>query len=129
MRKILAGFVLAFVAVAALAAGSTANVSITAPTAYADGEALPLASIGSYTLSWAPASGQHGPSGSLTVTPSGSSVTTVTVPVACGSSTFTATVTTTATAEYPTDTSSSSPSVAYVTGLSCLPNPPTLTAD
>lgn len=130
MRKLILMLAALFVlpiTMTAQAAGASSTVTITAPSTYSDGEALPLASIASYTLSWSPVAGQHGPSGSLTVTPSGVATTPVNVPVPCGSTTFEVTVTTSAAAEYPTDTSGESNTVAYASGLSCTPNPPTIT--
>jgi hypothetical protein len=112
----------------AFGAGTTANVSWTAPTAYVDGTALAASDIASYTVSWAPATGQAGPSGSLKVSPAAGSTavpTLATVPVACGDVTFTVTVTTTASAHYPNMTSAPSSPVPYATGAQCVPNPPT----
>jgi hypothetical protein len=106
----------------AKAAGTTANVAWTMPTSYNDNEVLPLTDIANVTLTWAPASGQAGPSGTLVVN---APATTATVPVACGSVTFTATVTTTSTAKYPNATSSPSSGVPYITGITCKPNPAT----
>ena len=103
------------------ASGTSAKVSWTAPTAYVDGTALPLSDLDHYTLSWAPATGQAGPSGSLTVAGNLSSVT---VPVACGSTSFSLTVTTGAAAKYPNATSAPAGPVPYVTGVTCAPNPP-----
>ena len=103
---------------AALAAGTSANVSWTAPTQYTDSSTLPATDIASYTISWAPTSGQTGPSGSLSVT---APALTATVPVPCGNTTFTVTVTTTATAKYPSETSAPSSAVPYATGVTCGP--------
>lgn len=120
LRSIAMVAVLAAVTVT-FAAGTTADVSWVMPTVYQDGTALPVADIASTTISWAPATGQEGPSGSVTVTSPGTSAV---VPVACGEVTFTAAVTTTASAKYPNATSGPSNGVPYATGVTCKPNPP-----
>ncbi len=121
MKRFIA-FMMAVCAVPlAIAVGTSAHASWTAPTTYTDGSALPASDIASYTMSWAPAGGQAGPSGSINVA---ATATTATVPVACGSVTFTIAVTTTATAKYPSATSSPSSGVPYATGVTCSPNPP-----
>lgn len=100
------------------AAGTTANISWTAPIAYNDGPpatALPASDIAFYTVSWGTNAGQ-----SLQVT-----ATSATVPVACGSANFTVTVTTTATAKYPNATSAPAGPVAYASGVTCAPKPVT----
>lgn len=134
LRKIVSAFAavllaaLALYALPAYAAGATAVVTITAPTQYADGEALPLTDLATYTLTWAPAAGQHGPSGSQTITVTAATQT-LSIPVACGSTTFDVLVTTTAAALYPSDPSAEASPVAYATGLvTCAPNPPGLAA-
>lgn len=105
----------------AFAAGTTANLSWTAPTAYVDSTPLPSSDIDHYTITWAPATGQVGPSGSETVP--GSAVTS-TAPVPCGSTSFSITVTTTATAHYPNATSAPAGPVPYASKVTCSPNPP-----
>jgi hypothetical protein len=115
---------LVLITTAALAAGTTANLSWTVPAAYTSGAAMPASDIASYVISWAPSTGQSGPSGALTVA---APATSATVPVACGSTTFTVAVTTTATATYPNATSSPSNAVPYATGVTCQPVPPVLT--
>lgn len=132
LPRLYAGLVAALLLVLAIplahAAGTSATVTITAPTAYLDGEALPLADLATYTLTWAPAAGQHGPSGSQTITVT-AAVQTLTIPVACGSTTFDVLVTTGPGALYPTDPSGLAPAVSYSTGIvTCAPNPPGLAA-
>jgi hypothetical protein len=94
------------------AAGPSATVTWTAPTAYIDGTVLPASDIDHYTVT---------PAG-------GTSITTKTlsavVPVACGSVAFSVTATTTATAAYPNTTSAPAGPVTYVSGVGCAPNPP-----
>ncbi|MGH9436392.1 MAG: hypothetical protein ACRD22_00505, partial [Terriglobia bacterium] len=90
---VLCGFALA--SSIALAAGTTANLSWTAPTQYTDGTAIAAGELDHYTIAWSPAAGSAGPSGSLTVA---GSVVNATVPVACGSTSFYINVTSTATA-------------------------------
>ena len=102
----------------AFAAGTTANLSWIAPTQYVDGTALPTSDLGSYTITWAPASGQSGPSGSLTV--AGTALA-ATVPVPCGGTSFSVTVTTSSSAHYPNATSAPAGPVPYVTGVTCGP--------
>jgi hypothetical protein len=104
-----------------LAAGTTANLAWTAPTAYTDGSAIANGDLATYVISWAPATGQIGPSGSASVAATSTSTT---IPVACGSVTFTVAVTTSATAKYPNATSGVSNAVPYATGVTCAPNPP-----
>ena len=107
---------------AALAAGTTANLSWTNPTQYVDNTALPASDIASVTITWAPASGQSGPSGTLTVASiAGVPPVASTVPVPCGNTTFTVAVTTSATAHYPNLTSTPSNAVPYATGVECGP--------
>lgn len=103
-----------------IASGTNANLSWIAPTTYNDG--TPLDAIDHYTLTWSPATGQQGPSGSLNVP--GSS-TKITVNLPCGSTSFTVSVTTGPGARYPSTTSSPTNPVPYATGVSCTPNPPT----
>ena len=112
------------VPLAAYAAGATANLSWTAPTAYIDGEPLPAAQIDHYTITWTTASptGVGGPTGSLNVP---GTATTATVPVPCGSVNFSITVTTTAAAVFPNATSAPDGPVPYATGVTCGPNPVT----
>lgn len=102
----------------ALAAGTTANVSWSAPTQYTDGSTLAPSDIDHFTISWAPAAGQPGVSGSQQVP---ATATTATVPVPCGSTGFTVTVTTTATAKYPNATSAPNSPVPYASGVTCGP--------
>jgi hypothetical protein len=102
---------------AAMAAGTTATVTIVPPTLYEDGTALPATDIAFYTISWSGA----GPSGSKQTTTLVTSV-----PVACGSVSFTATVTTTAGAKYPNATSLAGGPVPYAAGVTCVPNAPGL---
>jgi hypothetical protein len=112
---------LALIAPIAAASGNTANLKWTAPTSYVDGTSLAAADLDHYTITWAPASGQAGPSGSITVA---GSLTATTVPVACGQVTFSITVTTTASALYPNATSGPSSPAPYVTGITCVPKAP-----
>lgn len=105
----------------ALAAGTTANLSWTAPTQYTDNTSIAAGELDHYTIAWAPQAGKTGPTGSLTVA---GTLTSATVPVACGDVTFTLTVTTSATAKYPNATSGPAGPVPYVSGVSCAPNPP-----
>lgn len=105
-----------------IAAGATATASWVAPTTYSDGSSLPISDIDHYTLTWAPASGQSGPSGSMNVA---AGTISQTVNALCGSTTFTISVTTTATARYPNATSTPSGPVPYASGIACTPNPPT----
>lgn len=121
MKRFLVSLFALVASTVAFAAGTTANLSWTAPTAYVDTSPLPASDIDHYTIAWAPTSGQSGPSGSETVP--GSAVT-ATAPVPCGSTTFTITVTTTATAKYPNATSGPSSPAPYVSGVTCSPNPP-----
>jgi len=95
------------------AAGPTATVSWTPPTAYIDNSALPASDIASYTVSW------NG--GSKTIA---APATTTTVPVPCGSQTFTVLVTTTSSAKYPATSSDPSAPITYASGVTCRPNPP-----
>lgn len=104
-----------------IAAGTSATASWTAPTAYTDGSALPASDIDHYTLTWGPAAGSSGPSGSVNV-PAGTVSTVINVP--CGSTSFTVSVTTGAAAKYPNSTSAPAGPVPYASGLSCAPNPP-----
>lgn len=124
-RPSLAFFSLAAVAAllagVAFAAGTTANLSWTAPTAYTDGTTLPASDLDHYTITWAPAAGQAGPAGSLTVA---GNLTAATVPVPCGATSFSLTVTTGAAAHYANATSSPAGPVPYVTGVTCSPNAP-----
>lgn len=117
-------FALLLSPLAAYAAGATANLSWTAPTAYIDGEPLPAAQIDHYTITWTTASpaGVGGPTGSLTVP---GTATAATVPVPCGSVNFSITVTTTAAAVFPNATSAPDGPVPYATGVTCGPNPVT----
>lgn len=115
---ILAALFAVIVELPAHAAGTTANVSWTAPTQYTDNSALPATDIDHYTITWAPATGQSGPSGSLNVA---GNLTSTTVPVACGNTSFTVSVTTSATAKYPNATSAPSNLVPYATGVTCGP--------
>lgn len=123
MKRLLA--IAALVCVSALTvtfgAGTTANVSWTAPTQYTDGSAIKSGDLDHYTISWAPASGQSGPTGSTTVA---GTATSATVPVACGSVSFTVTVTTSSTAVYANATSGPAGPVPYATGVACAPVPP-----
>lgn len=103
------------------AAGTSSNVSWVAPTTYNDGSPLNAADIDHYTLTWQPASGQVGPSGTLSIPGSALSAQ---VNVPCGSTTFTLSATTGAGARYPNATSSSTSGVPYASGVACAPNPP-----
>jgi hypothetical protein len=105
----------------ALAAGTTAKLTWTAPTAYSDGTTLAATELDHYTITWAPAAGQAGPSGSVTIA---GNLEAATVPVACGSVSFSITVTTTSSAHYPDATSAPAGPVPYVTGVTCSPNAP-----
>lgn len=124
MKRLLAIAALALVSTLCVTygAGTTANLTWTAPTAYTDGTSLPAADLDHYTISWAPAAGQSGPTGSTTVA---GNLTAATVPVPCGQVSFTLTVTTGASAHYPNATSGPAGPVPYVTGVTCQPNPPT----
>jgi hypothetical protein len=119
--SILCGLAVIGTVTVSIAAGTSATASWNAPVAYDDGSALPASDIANYTVSWGPATGQAGPTGSTNV-PAGT--TTAVIPVACGTVTFTVSVTTTATAHYPNATSSPSTGVPYATGIACTPNPP-----
>jgi hypothetical protein len=103
----------------ALAAGTTANVAWTAPTAYTDGTAVGATDIASYTVTWTGSGAST--SGSVKVI---APATTAAVTVPCGSATFTVTVTTSATAYIPNVTSSPTTGVPYATGVTCTINPP-----
>lgn len=105
-----------------LAAGTTAHLSWSAPTTYNDTSPLPATDIDHYTLTWAPPTGQPGPSGSVNVP---GTATTATAPIPCGNTTFTLSVTTTATAKYPNATSAPTSPIPYASNISCTPNPPT----
>ncbi|HZT04330.1 MAG TPA: hypothetical protein VFA39_18935 [Steroidobacteraceae bacterium] len=121
---ILAAIVAAIVlgaAAPAIAAGTSAKLSWTAPVAYTDGAALAASDLDHYTITWAPAAGQAGPSGSVTVA---GNLLATTVPVPCGSTSFSITLTTTAAAHYPNATSGPAGPVPYVTGVTCSPNAP-----
>jgi len=109
---------------AALATGTTANVSWIAPTQYADGETLTASQIDHYTITWTTNSstGVGGPTGSLTVP---GTATTAKIPVPCGGVNFSITVTTGANAVFPNTTSVPAGPVPYATGVTCAPNPPT----
>src|SRR5579885_206625 len=85
-----------------LGAGTTANLSWTPPTQYTDGSPIGSSDLAYYTISWTPASGVGGPSGSMKVT---APATAATVPVPCGSVNFTLTVTTGSAALYANATS------------------------
>lgn len=122
MRRFLQLAALLLVSGVVFGAGTTANVSWVAPTQYTDGTALANGDIDHYTVTWAPGSGQSGPSGSLKVAGTAS---TAVVPVACGQATFSITVTTSATAKYANVTSAPSNPVPYATGVTCTVNPPT----
>lgn len=100
------------------AAGTTANLTWTPPTQYTDGSPIAAGELDHYTITWAPASGQSGPTGSITVAGNLSSSQ---VPVPCGGVSFTLTVTTSATAKYPNATSGPAGPVPYVTGVTCGP--------
>lgn len=113
---------LAILPTLALAVGTTATLSWIAPTQYTDGSPVAAGDLDHYTITWAPASGQSGPSGSLTAP---GSALTATVPVACGQVSFAITVTSSATARYPNATSGPTNPLSYVTGVKCTPNPPT----
>lgn len=112
MKKLLTLLALSFVTLT-FAAGTTANLSWTAPTAYTDGSALPVADIAFYTITW----------DTQSVKVTAPAISTV-VNVPCGSTAFSATVTTTASAKYPNATSSQAGPVPYATGIACVPNPP-----
>jgi hypothetical protein len=100
----------------------SAMVSWTAPSAYLDGTALPVADIDHYTLTWFPA-GSTTPAGG---TPGVLTVKglTAAVPVVCGTVQFSVTATTTANAVYPNTTSTAAGPVPFVSTVSCAPNPP-----
>lgn len=107
----------------AMAAGTTANVSWTAPTVYTDGTALPATDIANYTINWSAAS-PYAASGSVTAA---SGLTIVVSSLTCGSYSFTVTVKTTATAYSPNAQSTTAPFV-YNTGIVCTaPKPGTFT--
>lgn len=105
-----------------VASGTSANLSWVAPTAYSDGSALPSGDIDHYTLTWAPGTGQSGPSGSQNI--AGTALA-AQVNVPCGSVSFTLSITTGPSAKYPNTTSSPTSAVPYITGIACTPNPPT----
>lgn len=123
MKRILAALALGLLSCLCVTygAGTTANLTWSAPTTYTDGSAIASGDIASYTISWAPASGQSGPTGTQSAT---ASAVAATVPVACGSVTFTISVTTSSTAKYPNVTSGPSNAVPYATGVTCTINPP-----
>jgi hypothetical protein len=104
------------------AAGTTAKISWSAPTTYTDTTALPVGDIDHYTLTWAPASGAGGPIGSMNVP---GNLLTAQVPVPCGGTSFTVSVTTGPNAHIPNATSTPTNAVPYVSGIACVPNPPT----
>lgn len=122
MRRALQVLALILVSGVVFGAGTSANVKWIAPTAYTDGSAVAAGDLDHYTLSWAPATGQAGPTGSVTIA---GNLTAATVPVACGEVTFTISVTTSASARYPNVTSGPGGAVPYVTGVTCTVNPPT----
>lgn len=119
---VLAVAMLALLAIKAYAAGTTANVSWTAPTTYTDGETLAASDLAYYTIAWSPLSTGGAPAGMLKVI---APAITATVPVPCGGENFTVSVTTSATAKYPNATSAPSGAVPYASGVACTPNPPT----
>lgn len=121
MKRFLISLFVLVASTVAFAAGTTANLTWSAPTAYVDGTPLPAGDIDHYTATWSPAAGQTGPSGSETIP--GTAVA-ATAPVPCGATTFVITVTTTATAHYPNATSGPSSQAPYVSGVQCSPNPP-----
>lgn len=114
----LTALLLCVAASTALATGTTANLTWTPPTQYTDGSPIAAGELDHYTITWAPASGQSGPTGSITVAGNLSSSQ---VPVPCGGVSFTLTVTTSATAKYPNATSGPAGPVPYVTGVTCGP--------
>lgn len=97
------------------AAGTTANLSWTAPTSYSDGTALPASDIASYTLAWT-ATSPFAKAG--TVSAASSALTATVSTLTCGTYNFTITVTTTATAYSPNSSATSAP-VLYNTGVTC----------
>ena len=103
----------------AFAAGTTANLSWTQPTAYNDGTPMPASDIASYTVTYT--------YGGKVVTanfPAGTLSTTVSVP--CGGTSFEVDVSTTASAVYPSTNSAQSNLVPYASGVTCAPNAPVL---
>lgn len=121
MRNIVMVVMCAALITAAHAAGTTAKCFWNAVTTYVDGSALPATDIAHYTLTWAPAAGQNGPSGSLNI-PAG--ILSAPVTIACGATTFTISVTTTATARVPNSTSAPSAGIAYDSKVPCAPSAP-----
>lgn len=103
--------------VIAVASGTTANVSWTAPTQYTDGTALAATDIDHYTVT---ACEVNAPGTCVTATVK-APATTGTLAVVCGQYDFTVTVTTGASATYPNATSSPSSVVPYASGVSCTP--------
>lgn len=124
MKKLLAGLMLALIASTALAAGTTANISVALPTTYADTTPMPASDVATVTVEWRRVAG--GPTvGSKVLT---APTLTGTVPgLACGDYIFDAFITTTATAVFPGQTSANSTNVPYSTKVSCV-NPPVVTA-
>ncbi len=96
--------------------GPSATVTWTAPTQDVDG--TPVGAIDHYTVSWFRSLGTPAV-GTLDV-----KTLTAVIPVACGSMYFTVTATTAAAATYPNTTSAPAGPVAFVSGVSCAPNPP-----
>lgn len=92
------------------------------PFTYLDGTPLPASDIDHYTVTWTPAPGQSGPSGSINVPPSLLSVP-VTIP--CGATTFTLSVTTNSKAHVANATSAPTAGIAFDSGVACGPGTPT----
>lgn len=124
MKRLIASVALAGLAALTVTfgAGTSATLNWQAPTEYTDGSPIQSGDIAYYTVNWAPAAGQSGPSGSLQTS---GPVLTATVPVPCGAVSFTVTVTSSGTAKYPNTTSAPTNPVPYASGVTCAPNPPT----
>jgi hypothetical protein len=120
MRRLCLVLALLLATTVAIAAGTSATVSWSYPTAYIDGTPLPVSDIAQVTVTWSRTPG--GPQvGSVTV--AAPALSKVVPGLVCGNFSFSATVTTTATAAYPTSTSDPAGPVSYATGVSCKPNP------
>jgi hypothetical protein len=102
-------------ATAALAAGTTANLSWSFPTEYTDGSSLAVADIQETVIQWRRPNSET-VVGSLRVTaPTAAAVATV----VCNNYTFTAKIVMKDAAE-----SGETGRAAYATGIKCVPNPP-----
>lgn len=105
---------LALSSAAALAAGTTANISWSPSYVYTDGSTMPVSDIASFTIRW-----DNG--GSLTVN---APVTfPVTVPVPCGDRAFTVQINAKSTAKYTGTSDPSAPPATYSSGVVCKPGP------